>query len=165
MTVPLFRPKSWNGRHLKVTRVTPEERARIVRAAIAKRAFQISESRGFEPGHELADWRRAESEILRPLNCGFLVLDHSIELSTDSACFGEGEIEICIEPRRLMICGTERACTPEAVSKVAGRSIIRSLELPIEIEPSEVCARFKGRMIEMDLPRAYAKQKAAATAS
>ncbi len=162
MSLPSFKSRSWNGRHLKITRITPEERARIVRAAIAKGAFQISESRGFEPGHELDDWRRAESEIVRPLNCGFLVSHHSIQLSTDAACFSEGEIEIYVEPRHLTICGTERTCMPGAVSKSPDRSIIRSLELPHEIEPSEVFARFKGRMIEIDLPRAYAKHKAAA---
>ncbi len=162
MSLPLFKSRSWNGRHLKITRVTPEERAGIVQAAIAKRAFQISESRGSEPGHELEDWRRAESEIPRPLNCGFIVLDHSIEVSTDAACFGEGEIGIYVEPRHLTISGTERTCMPEAVSKSPDRSIIRSLDLPLEIEPSEASARFRGRMIEIDLPRVYAKHKAAA---
>ena len=167
MRLPSLKSGSWNGRHLKVTRVTPEERAGIIRATTAKEAFRISESRGFKPGHEMEDWRQAESEIVRPLDCGFLVSDHRIELSTDAACFGEGEIEICVEPRHLTICGTERACTPGAASKSADsrsadRSIIRSLELPLEIEPSGVSARFKGRMIEIELPRAFAKKKAAA---
>ena len=115
----------------------------------------------------MKDWRQAESEILRPLNCGCLVLDHSIELNTDAASFAEGEIEICVEPRHLTIFGMEWANTPEGVavsagSKSAGHSIIRSLELPLEIEPSEASARFKGRMIEIDLPKAYANQKVAA---
>jgi len=162
MSAHRFTSKSWNGRHLKITRVTPEERARIIRNAVAIKVSQNCESRGCEPGHELKDWRQAESEILRPLNCGFLVLDHSIELSADSAYFGEGEIEICVEPRHLMISGKERTGTPEIPSKSAECSIIRFVELPIEIEPSEVTAGFKGRMIEIDLPKASAKQKAAA---
>ncbi len=161
MNLSSFKPGSWNGRRLKVARVTPGERAAIVRAAIAKRAFQISETRGLEPGHELEDWRRAESETVRPLNCGFLVSDHNFELSTDAACFGEGIIEICVEPRRLTVCGVERTCTREAVPKPPDRLTIRSLELPAEIEPSEVSASFKGRMIQMDLPFARTKQKAA----
>lgn len=162
MNTSSFKPGSWNGRRLKIARVTSGERAAVVRAAIAKRAFQISESRGLEPGHELEDWRRAESEIVRPLNCGFLVSDHNFELSTDSACFGEGEIEICVEPRRLTICGMERTRSQELVPNSASRLIVRSLELPAEIEPSEVSASFKGRMIQMDLPFARVKQKAAA---
>jgi HSP20 family molecular chaperone IbpA len=162
MSRPSFTLRSWNGRHLKITRVTPDERAGIVRDAIAKKVSQNRESLGFEPDRELKDWRQAESEIVRPLNCGFLVLDHSIELTTDAACFDEGEIEICVEPRHLMICGKARTGTPEIVSKSAECSIIRSLELPIEIEPSVVTAGFKGRTIEIQLPKAYAKQKAAA---
>jgi HSP20 family protein len=162
MSLPSYEPKSRNGRHLKITHVTSDERVGIVRAAIANRAFQISESRRFEPGHELEDWRRAESEIVRPLNCGFLVSDRNIELNTDSACFGEGEIEIYVEPRRLTICGKEHTCTQEAISESAGHLIIRTFELPTEIDHSEVSARFKGRMIEIKLPRAYTKTKAAA---
>jgi HSP20 family molecular chaperone IbpA len=162
MSLPPFTAKSWNGRHLKITRVTPDERAGIIRDAVAKKVFQNFESRGTEPGHELKDWRQAESEILRPLNCGFLLLDHSIELSTDAASFGEGEIEICVEPRHLTICGKERTGTPKPVPESANLLTIRSLELPIEIEPSEVTAGFKGRMIEIDLPKAYARQEAAA---
>jgi len=162
MTPHSFTAKSWNGRHLKIRRVTPEERATIIRDAVAKEVLQNRESRGCEPGHELKDWRQAESEILRPLNCGFLVLDNSVELSTDGANFGEGEIEICVEPWHLMICGMERTGTQEAISNSAGRSIIRSLELPIEIEPAEVSAGFKGRMIVIDLPTACAKHLSAA---
>lgn len=32
-------------------------------ARIAMRAHEIAEARGFEPGHELEDWLRAEQEI------------------------------------------------------------------------------------------------------
>ena len=85
-----FTVKSWNGRYLKIRRVTPEERARIIRDAVAKEVHQNCESRGCEPGHELKDWRQAESEILRPLNCGFLMLDDNIELSTDGANLWRG---------------------------------------------------------------------------
>ena len=92
---------SWNGRHLKIRPVTPEERAGIVQDAIAKKVLQNVASLGFEPGHELKDWREAEWEILHPLNCGFLVLDNSVELNLDAASFGEGEIQICVEPRHL----------------------------------------------------------------
>jgi len=167
MSLSSFKSGSWNGRHLKITSVTQEEREGIVRGAIANRAFKISENRGFKPGRELEDWRRAESETMAPLNCGFLVTDHSIALCTDGACFGRGEIGICVEPRHLTICGTERTCMQEALpksvgSKPADRLIIRSLELPLEIEPSEVSARFNGRMIEIELPRPFVKKRASA---
>jgi hypothetical protein len=164
---PSFIAKSWNGRHLRIRHVTAEERAAIIRDAVARRVAQNCETAGCEPNHELKDWRQAESEILRPLNCGFLVSDRGIELSTDASCFGEGEIEICLEPRHLTIFGMELNNTPEAVTESAdfmpaGHAIIRTLELPFEIDPSEVSAKFKRRMIEIELPKAFAMQKAAA---
>ena len=90
MSLPRFAAKSWNGRHLKIRRVTPEERAGIVQDAIAKKVLQNVTSLGFEPGHELKDWREAESEILHPLNCGFLVLDNSVEVNTGCGKFWRG---------------------------------------------------------------------------
>ncbi|HSZ19623.1 MAG TPA: DUF2934 domain-containing protein [Candidatus Acidoferrum sp.] len=168
MHAPFSIVKSSNGRHLRIRQVTPEERAAMIRDAVARRVAQNCETRGCEPGHELKDWRQAESEILRTLNCGFLVSDQSIELSTDAATFGVGEIEICLEPRHLTISGMDCNSTPETVTEPAGfmpdgHSIIRTLELPFEIDPSEVSARFKGRMIEIELPKAYPTQKAAAS--
>ncbi len=163
MRPPSFIGQSWKGRHLKVTRFTPNDLDTKIRDAIARRAFQISESRGFAPGHEMEDWRRAESEVVRPLNCGFLVSDNKIELTTDAACFDEGEIEVCAEPWRLVICGTDRACKPgkmpERNASHAGQDVIfRSLKLPHEVLPSQATARFKGRILEIDLPTAQRMQ-------
>ncbi|HEV2523180.1 MAG TPA: DUF2934 domain-containing protein [Candidatus Acidoferrales bacterium] len=162
-----FSTRSWNGRRLKVASVTPEERKRIVRETIASRAFQLSEARGFEPGHGLDDWRRAEAEILGSLNCGCLVLDRSLELSTDAACFAEGTIEIYVEPRRLTICGKGRECAADPGSvqtgaKISSVSIVRNVDLPFEIDPSRVSATFKGRMIQIELPKACATLTACA---
>jgi hypothetical protein len=162
MSLPPITVKSWNGRHLKIRRVTPVERAGIVQDTIAKRVLQNGESRGFEAGHELKDWRLAESEILHPLNCGFLVLDNSVELCLDAASFGEGEIQICVEPRNLMICGKDHSYSPDIASKSANESVIRTLELPLEIDPSAVTGGFRGRTIEIDLPKACAKNEIAA---
>src|SRR5579863_598278 len=119
MKAPTFTMRSWNGRHLKIRQVSSEDRAAIIRDAVARRVAQNCESSGCEPGHELKDWRQAESEILRPLNCGCLILDRSIELSTDAAGFGDGEIEICIEPRHLTICGMEWTTPPEGTGMPA----------------------------------------------
>ena len=36
-----------------------------MREQIEKRAYELFEARGAEPGHELEDWVRAESEIVQ----------------------------------------------------------------------------------------------------
>ena len=48
---------------------------------IARRAFQISEARGLTPGHEIEDWKRAESEIVSPICCGWTVANDRIVVS------------------------------------------------------------------------------------
>lgn len=48
--------------------VEPQERE----AMIAESAYFRSAHRGFEPGHEVADWLAAESEIDAALACGDL---------------------------------------------------------------------------------------------
>jgi len=154
-----YNQQSWKGRHLKITRVSPNELDARIHEAIARRAYQIFESRGSAPGHQMEDWRRAESEIMRPLSCGFLISENKIELTADVASFNEGEIEICVEPRRLMICGTGRASkagkSPEGNAAHPGNdSIFRFLNLSHSVKPSEATARFKGRVLEIELPTA-----------
>jgi len=39
-----------------------------VRLVIARRAYELFEARGREPGHDWEDWFRAESELLRPVS-------------------------------------------------------------------------------------------------
>lgn len=158
--------RSWHKRHLKITLSNPIERDARIRNAIAQRAFQICKNRNCAPGNQLEDLRRAESETLSSLNCGYIVADDKIGLSTDAACFEEGEIEICVEPRRLTICGGQLGCktgdvTEKVASSVNGNLIFRTFDLPIQIEPSQVTARFKSRTLEIELPKAHGMQNAA----
>ena len=49
------------------TRPTAEEKSEIsdatVRKEIARLAYQLSEKRGFAPGHETEDWLAAEAQV------------------------------------------------------------------------------------------------------
>jgi HSP20 family protein len=149
----------WNGRKLKISAVNPSEQAQRMHDGVARRAYQIYQSRGSSPGQQLQDWRRAESEVVKPLCCGFLSQDAKISLNTDASFFQKGEIEICVEPRRLAVCG--RACAREK-EMIPGSEpsvsysdfVFRVLDLPVEVDLSQVTARFNGPILEIDLPRA-----------
>jgi len=158
-----------SGRFLKIVSVNPGEQRKRMRDAIARKAYEICECRNFDPGHELEDWQRAESAILLPLNCGFLMLDDKLALSTDAKPFEKTEIEIRVEPKRLTICSEE----PRRANAKPATDALRSnrnltfhfVNLPIEIDPSRVTARFKGRALEIDLPKAQSAQKPQAAAN
>jgi|SRR6516164_8843817 len=66
MRVETARKHPRTGEQLKIVPVNASEQTRRVQEAVARRAYQIFDSRGSASWHELEDWRQAESELLRP---------------------------------------------------------------------------------------------------
>jgi len=160
MTTSSLYKLSPSARQAVITDVAPQERDRILHDTIARRAFQICENRRCGPGHQVEHWSRAESELLLPLNCGLLLSDVKIELTTDASPYDGNEIAICAQPRRLMIYGIERStklsgnAMSTALTVAEPRLIFRFVDLPIEIEPSQVSARLKYPVLEITLLKA-----------
>ena len=69
---------------------------------IARRAFEILESRGGLPGHDMEDWLRAESELLHPVPLNLAESNDEYIVQADE------DIEISVEPRHLVISGQAR---------------------------------------------------------
>ena len=152
--------QSWNGRTLRMMPVRPGDCSRRIADLIARRAFQISEARGFTLGHEIDDWKGAESEIVRPICGGWVLADDRIVVSVTASFFKEGAIEICVEPRRLAIFGKQRISLghntlAERLYNTQEEEIVRILDLPIEIDPAGATARFDHCMLEISLPNAH----------
>jgi hypothetical protein len=151
--------QSWNGRTLKIMPMIPDDCTRRITDIVARRAFQISEGRGFAPGHEDEDWQRAESEIASPLCGGWTVASDRIVVTTTASRFKEGALEICVEPRRVAIFARQQTSTEQSVpaedrDNPQEQQIVRILDLPVDVEPSGVTARFHHCMLEISLPKA-----------
>jgi Protein of unknown function (DUF2934)/Hsp20/alpha crystallin family len=152
--------QSWNGRTLRMMPTRPAECSRRIADLVARRAFQISEARGFTPGHEIDDWKRAESEIMSSICGGWTLADDKIVVSVTASFFKEGAIEICVEPRRLVIFGKQRTSSghsllAEGLYNTQVEEIVRILDLPIEIDPAGATARIDHCMLEISLPNAH----------
>jgi Protein of unknown function (DUF2934)/Hsp20/alpha crystallin family len=160
MAQETLRHPSWKGRRIKIVPANPGEQENRFREAVARRAYQLFESHGFLPGRDREDWRCAESDLLCPLACGFITRDDKIVVSTDISVFDEGNVEVCVEPRRLSLCGSPR--TQNAAGACAlGQPVYRVLSLPVEVDPSRVRARFNGRILQIDLYRTPPSVRAA----
>jgi hypothetical protein len=151
--------QSWNGRTLRMMPIKSADCANRIRDIVARRAFQISEARGFAPSYEMEDWKRAESEIVSPLCGGRSVADDGIVVTAPASHYEEGMIEICVEPRRLTIFGKERTASGHYIVEVGRynapeKEIVHILDLPVEVDPSEATARFDHCMLEISLPNA-----------
>ena len=94
---------------VKVKIVNAAECLPAISAVIAKRAYEIYESRGCRSGRDQEDWRMAENEILQPLCCGVLDSKEGVMISAFCSSCGAKDIEqieVCVEPHRLIVVGT-----------------------------------------------------------
>ncbi len=135
--------------------------------AIAKRAYEIYLLRGGAPGSDREDWQRAEKEIVRPLSCcGILDSEDEAVISfMDSALGGKNleEIEICVQPHRVILAGKEKA-SPRQASRAA---IFRVLPLEDEFDPSSAKLSLKqhGSIVEIEIHKLRKERAAGRRAS
>jgi hypothetical protein len=147
---------------LRVVAVNASEQTRRVQAAVARRAYEIFESRGSAPWHELEDWRQAEAELVGPRCSGEMSLDGTLWVGTDACIFEQGTVEIWVAPRKITICGKATVDKVEAHRKhiappKGGEMIFNALDLPVEIDPSHVTAKFNGPFLEILLKKVQEK--------
>jgi len=111
---------------------------------IARRAFDIFESRGRSPGHELEDWFRAESELLRrvPVN----VADHL-------AISGKRETKENEQNGKMIRCESR------------AERIFRVVDLPPFVDTSKVSTTLRNGILIVNLPKARNRESARRTDS
>jgi hypothetical protein len=158
MRLEKARKHSRAGEELKVVAVDASEQTRRMQEAVARRAYEIFESRDSASWNELEDWRQAESELVRPRCSGQMMLDSTLWIGTDAAIFEEGTIEIWVAPRQLTICGKPRVAKEGAATRRSGscpdkEMIFHVLELSCDVDPSRVTAKINGSSLE--IPKAH----------
>lgn len=120
---------------------------KILAGLIQKRASQIYERRAetAEEGTEL--WKLAESQIEKPLCCGILKLSAGWLLSFNAAELGTTDIELCVEPRRLVLLGTN----PSIGGTGSSDPVVRVLNLPGAVDPESFQVRQEGPILDIEL--------------
>ena len=148
---------------------------RELEEAIARRAFELFEGRGCEHGQDLADWVRAESEMLEPLPIKVSEYRDRLAVEAELPGFHAEEIEVSAEPRRLIISGgatvtdkeAENIFSREIVFKSTGiltKHIFRLLDLPVAIDAHKVEATVIGGILNVTLPKLVVDQSSHAQA-
>jgi PAS domain S-box-containing protein len=155
------RKNSTADEKLKVVALSAREQTRKIQEVIARRAYEIFVSRGAECGNELKDWREAENELIKPLCCGLMSVGENLWVEVDPAVFEPGSIEYLGGSPQLTICGKPHTSDTNTHKRqaVANRSlemIFRVIDLPLEIDPSGVTAKFRGASLEILLRKVQA---------
>jgi len=132
-----------------------------VHNSIARRAFEIFEGNGRWPGRELDDWFRAESELLHPMHLELVESDSNLTVRAEVPGFNSKEVEINVEPRRLTVTGkretkeeTKKGKT--VFSELCASEILRVVDLPAEVDISNVSANLKDGILSIKMVKSAA---------
>lgn len=137
------------------------DRIEEVRDSIARRAFELFEGNGRWPGRELDDWLRAESELLHPMHFELTESDSNLTVRAEVPGFNVKELEINVEPRRLTVTGkhetkdeTKKGKT--IYSELCAGEILRVVDLPVEVDISNVSATLKEGVLNVKMAKTAA---------
>ena len=126
--------------------------------SIARRAFELFTGNGQWAGHDLDDWLRAEAELLHPVHMEITESDSDFTVRAEVPGFSAKDLEIKVEPRRLSIAGRreikEEKNGRTIRSEWCADQILRTIDLPADVDTAKVIANLKDGILMIDLPKA-----------
>jgi HSP20 family protein len=127
---------------------------------IARRAFDIFESRGRSPGHDQEDWFRAESELLHPVPLNLTESNGAYIVRGEVPGNDSQDLEVIVEPLRIAISSKREATQDEEkgemiCSESRADRTFQILDLPSIVDPSKVTAVLKDEVLIVDLPKVH----------
>jgi HSP20 family protein len=134
------------------------DRMEEIHSEIARRAFELFEGKGRWPGRELDDWLRAESEFIHPVHLELTDSDSHLSVRAEVPGFSAKELEINVEPRRLTVSGKhetkEETKKGKAIySELCAGEILRVVDLPAEVDTSNVSATLKDGILNIKMAK------------
>jgi HSP20 family protein len=126
--------------------------------SIAKRAFEIFDNSGRWSGHELSDWLQAESEILHPVHLEIAETEEALYVRAEVPGFTAKELNIQVEGNRLTIAGKHESREESTkgrtiYSEHCAKEILRSVDLPLPIDPAKVNAQLMNGILNIEIPK------------
>ena len=130
--------------------------------AISRRAFELFEGDGRIAGRDLDHWLRAEAELLHPAHVQVRESADAIIVDAEVPGFSANELQLSLEPRRLTISGKKQSSGEEKRGNVlyserCSNELLRSVELPVEVNVSRATATLNSGILELTAPRLVAK--------
>jgi HSP20 family protein len=127
--------------------------------SVAQRAYEFFEARGRELGHDLEDWFRAETELVRHIPVEIKDTEQNIIVHAEVPGFTANDIKISVEQRQLIVSGKVEATTEEKTEQTVynerrSQQFYRAMTLPADVDATKVTASLKDGVLELTLPKA-----------
>lgn len=139
--------------------------------AVKQRAFEFLESRGFEPGHELEDWLKAERELLAAPPAELKETENEMELRMAAPGFELKEIHVTALPNQYFIQASRESKKETEEGRIhwsqfSKNDICRRVELPMAIDVDSAKALLSNGILTVTANKAVmAKPKKVAIAA
>lgn len=129
--------------------------------AIARRAFELFEGDGRADGRALDHWYKAEAEMLHPAHVQIRESDDAVIVDAEVPGFSVNELQLSLEPRRLTISGKRQSKSQDqkenvVYSELCSGELLRSIELPTEVNVERATATLKNGVLELNVAKASA---------
>ncbi len=126
---------------------------------IAQRAFERFEQRGFEFGHELEDWFKAERELLKRVPIEIKDADGKLAIRAEVPGFTANDLKVSVEPNRITIKGetetkSEKKDVGMIYSECKSNKVFRTFDLPGQVEADKATATIKDGVLNLVIPKA-----------
>lgn len=132
---------------------------------IARRAFELFEARGREPGRDVDDWLRAAQEMFDPLPGNATEDGKSVTVR----CFVPPALEVMVgvEPRRALVWVgqslSQTANLDRSADQGTGRRVFQ-FQFPELVDPSQPAVDINGQLLTITVPKALERKAAGAGA-
>ncbi len=150
--------KLWDPNELR-------DEAERISVAIARRAYELFQTRGNQDGYDREDWFRAESELLRPVSTALSETTDRMILHANVLGFEPHELRLAVEPHRVLIVGRKE---PAVTQTEGGKleyidwfpdTVLRVVELENEIDPHRTKVELHGGLLKFDLPKTGVRRR------
>jgi HSP20 family molecular chaperone IbpA len=127
-----------------------------IQLAIARRAYELFETRNREHGHDWEDWFQGESELLRPVTVVISETGDRFSVRANVLGFGVDELKVSVEPRRMVILGRKEISTAGEVKEAGPNDlypdqIMRLIEIASEVDPASAVIELQSGILKCEL--------------
>ena len=152
--------RSQGGRHPRVVKLrSGSPFSQLVHQAykgVARRAYELYESRGRRDGHDLEDWLRAEAELLHSLPVEISETNDQVIVHAKVPGVSDEDIQVRVAPHRLVITGKWRTILDGRNTQVekSSEGALHEVDLLEAINPDEVTATVQNGRLEIQMKKA-----------
>jgi HSP20 family protein len=126
---------------------------------VRRRAFELFEKRGFEFGHELEDWLKAERDVAGWPAAEMKEKEAAYELEITLPGFEAKDVQVTATPAEIVVHAAyvhEKKTEEGKVlwTEFGSNDVYRRFETPQPIDPEKVTAKLEKGMLRIQAPKA-----------